>query len=77
MIDAESKPGEVPISTRAQRFRALVPKLLPFVAVALIVAAFVLLRGELRRFHFRDVQAALKELPRVRVGLALALTSLS
>ena len=60
MMDAESKPGEVSTSTRAQRFRALVPKLLPFVAVALIVAAFVLLRDELRRFHFRDVQAALQ-----------------
>src|SRR5690349_399926 len=77
MMDAETKPGEVSTSTRAQRYRALAPKLLPFIAVGLIVAAFVLLREQLAHFNFRDVQAALSELPRERLGLALALTCLS
>jgi phosphatidylglycerol lysyltransferase len=77
MMDVETKPDEASPSSPARRMRALVPKLLPFVTLALVVAAFVLLREQLRHFHFRDVKAALRELPRARVGLALALTCLS
>ncbi|HTV19174.1 MAG TPA: bifunctional lysylphosphatidylglycerol flippase/synthetase MprF, partial [Polyangiaceae bacterium] len=77
MTAADAKPDEAPISTEAGRYRTLFSKALPFVAVALAVAALVLLHDELSHFHFRDVRAALADLPGSRAGLALALTCLS
>ena len=77
MTSAATKPDAAPSSTGTERYQQLLRRGLPLLAVALALTALVLLRDELAHFHFRDVKAALRDLPRARVGLALALTCLS
>jgi phosphatidylglycerol lysyltransferase len=56
------------------RYRELVPKLVPLVAVALASVALWLLHDELAHFHFRDVQQSLRGLGSGRLVASLALT---
>src|SRR4029450_13076997 len=49
----------------------------PLVAAAVMVAAFYLLRQELKHHSWREIRAAVKNVPRSHIALAIGLTALN
>src|SRR5438874_7200463 len=55
----------------------IAPWLGPLFAVAVMVAAFYLLRKELKHHSWREIRAAVGQVPRSRIALAIGLTALN
>src|SRR5262245_6482727 len=76
MTDTKTTPDDGS-SESGGRPREWLRRLLPLLAVLLVLGALWLLKSELAHFHFRDVSRELRELPPSRLLAAGVVTVLS